>query len=74
MSDETTRVEAQILTYESRQRRIDELFERARENLSDAPDHAEARAQLDRLSEEHGCRSAALDRLKGRDPVGMVAR
>ena len=67
MTDETTRVEGQMLAYESRQRHMDELLERAGENLSDAPEHSEARTLLDRLADQHGRRSAVLDRLKGRD-------
>jgi hypothetical protein len=73
MTDETTRTEGQMLAYESRQRHMDELFERARENLSDAPEHAEARTRLDRLAEEQGRRSAVLHRLKGRDPSEWLA-
>jgi len=67
MTDETTRVEGQILAYESRQRHMDELFARAREHVGDDPERAEVRTLLDRLGQEQGRRSAALDQLKGRD-------
>ena len=73
MTDETTRIEGQILAYESRQRQMDELFERAREHLGDGVEHAESRTQLDRLAEEHGRRSAVLDRLKGGAPADWSA-
>jgi hypothetical protein len=68
MTDETTRIEGQILAYESRQKQIDELFERAHEHAGDAPEHGESRTQLNRLAEQHGHRKVALDRLKARAP------
>jgi hypothetical protein len=67
MTDETMRIEGQIPAYESRQRHAQELLKRAREHVSTTPEHAEARAQLDRLGQEHARLSAVLDRLKGRD-------
>jgi uncharacterized protein HemX len=68
MTHETMRIEGQILAYASRQRHAEDLLERARMHVGDAQEHAEVRSQLDGLGEEHSRLSAALDRLKGRDP------
>ena len=73
MTDETTQIEGQILAYESRQRHMDALFERARKQAGDAPEDAEARTLLERLAQEQGRRSDTLDRLKGRDPSQWLA-
>ena len=73
MTDETMRVEGEILAYESRQRRMGELLDRARRHAVGPAEHVETRAQLDRLGEEYGRRSAALERLKGRDRSEWLA-
>jgi len=68
MTDLTQMVEQNILAYESRQKHTDELLARARAQVGEGPEHAEARADLDRLAAEHGRLSDELAALKGRAP------
>jgi hypothetical protein len=68
MTDITQMVEQHILAYESRQKHMDELLARARAQVGDGPEHAEARADLDRITREHSRLSDELVAMKGRAP------
>ena len=67
MNDIASMRERHILRYESRQKHLDELLARAREHTGEGPEHADVRAHLDQLTEEHGRLSDQLDALKQRD-------
>jgi hypothetical protein len=68
MTDITQLVEQHILEYESRQRHINELLERARERTSAGPEQAAVRSQLDELEKERDRLSNQLDQLKRKNP------
>jgi hypothetical protein len=68
MTDITQMVEQHILAYESRQKHMEELLVRARAQVGDGPEHAEARGHLDRITQEHRRLSEELAALKRRDP------
>jgi hypothetical protein len=61
-------VEQHILAYESRQKHMEELLARARAQVGEEPEHAEARADLDRITREHSRLSDELVALKRRAP------
>jgi hypothetical protein len=68
MTDITQMAEQNILAYESRQKHTEELLARARAHVGEGDEHTEARAHLDRLTQEHSRLSDELDALKRRDP------
>jgi hypothetical protein len=68
MTDITQMVDQHILAYESRQKHMEELLARAQAHVSERAEHAEARADLDRITREHRRLGEELDALKRRDP------
>jgi predicted nuclease with TOPRIM domain len=69
MTDITQMVEQHILAYESRQKHMEELLARARAHVGEGAEHAEARAHLERITQEHSRLSEGLDALKRRGPT-----
>ncbi len=68
MTDVASMREQHILRYEARQKHLDALLERAREQTGDGPEHADVRTHLEDIETQRDTLAGQLDAFKLRDP------
>ncbi|MCG6862896.1 MAG: hypothetical protein LJE70_16695 [Chromatiaceae bacterium] len=68
MTNLSRMAEQHMLEYESRQKHVDELFERVREKTATGAEHSDIRARLEELEKEQDRLTVRLDEFKLKDP------